>query len=327
MRLLPSGTTFRFPSMKVGLQGLDEARPQQQQRNADELWTESWLAHKRQQIQERPAAAEKDFANAHDLLDKLKGTYSELKGEGAASRQEEVLKTAEGLRDRLNQQIGALEGQDRMDHQKNKAKERKRRWRKKRLESLKQIHAEKMRAREVADLQVDQWRAEWMETNEKERKRQERLRKHDERIVSLERERSHLREVKTLVKTLQQLRDTRREKAKAKGKFFPEEDRIFSKKIREMEDILHNASKPFERLLEEERGLRKELAGSGIKDQKARDFESLVSIRRQWDSFVVPPGTPGGLTIPVGWITPSPPANAIWATALALDPPKNNQKN
>ena len=110
----------------------------------------------------------------------------------------------------------------------------------------------------------------------------------DERIKDAEKQRMHLKEAKKLVKALQRLRDLRREKEKARGRFFPEEDHHFGKKIREAEDLLHDESKKYEKVVEAEREARKaRLAAEGsqrdpLKEhylQAERNLESLIDVR------------------------------------------------
>lgn len=148
----------------------------------------------------------------------------------------------------------------------------------------------------------------------------------EQQIAEAEKNRAQIKETKKLVKGIQRLREVRREGAKAKGRFLPEEDRQFQQKIREVDDILHDESKRLEKLVDliklqrnEKLAARELQARDPVKDFFLRaewDFEGLIDIRRQWDSFLVPLGFPGASTIPVGPIRPSPPASALWATTL-----------
>ncbi|KAK3097934.1 hypothetical protein FSP39_014664 [Pinctada imbricata] len=51
-------------------------------------------------------------------------------------------------------------------------------------------------------------------------------------------------------------------------------------------------------------------------DQANHSFDSFVQIRRDWDSFIVPPSVPGGSRLPDGWVLPPEPSSPIWASAL-----------
>ncbi|XP_033750246.1 programmed cell death protein 7-like [Pecten maximus] len=51
-------------------------------------------------------------------------------------------------------------------------------------------------------------------------------------------------------------------------------------------------------------------------DQANQAFEAFLQIRRDWDMFLVPDGTPGGSRIPDGFVLPSEPSSEAWATAL-----------
>lgn len=47
------------------------------------------------------------------------------------------------------------------------------------------------------------------------------------------------------------------------------------------------------------------------------NFVCLLSyFRQEWDMYAVPFGTPGGSTVPFGWVAPAEPSSDIWASAL-----------
>ncbi|XP_075994602.1 programmed cell death protein 7 [Genypterus blacodes] len=50
--------------------------------------------------------------------------------------------------------------------------------------------------------------------------------------------------------------------------------------------------------------------------QAERSLHALLQIRREWDDFLVAADHPDGTTIPQGWITPDPPSDPAWASAL-----------
>jgi hypothetical protein len=47
------------------------------------------------------------------------------------------------------------------------------------------------------------------------------------------------------------------------------------------------------------------------------DLNSLISIRKQWDRYLVSRETPEASQIPISFVNPSPPSDSIWATALS----------
>nr|XP_054756535.1 programmed cell death protein 7-like [Lytechinus pictus] len=50
--------------------------------------------------------------------------------------------------------------------------------------------------------------------------------------------------------------------------------------------------------------------------QANHDLQSLINIRRQWDTFIVPESDLAGSRIPLSWVMPSDPSNHIWETAI-----------
>ncbi|KAL5005460.1 hypothetical protein ScPMuIL_018916 [Solemya velum] len=51
-------------------------------------------------------------------------------------------------------------------------------------------------------------------------------------------------------------------------------------------------------------------------EQADFSFQALLEIRKSWDSFIVPRGTPGASRIPDGWVIPGEATSEIWASAL-----------
>ncbi|KAG1462720.1 hypothetical protein G6F46_004003 [Rhizopus delemar] len=143
---------------------------------------------------------------------------------------------------------------------------------------------------------------------------------------------------KTLTK-LTQLRDLRRKKLENKGHFFADDGNDFFNKVKEWNEQQQQQQQQ-EREKEEEEGKKeieqvKELVVD--KQDKWKDMEiektpyaywcesnqsidALLRIRRLWDQYIINDDViderdPRG-KIPPTFVTPSPPANWVWATCL-----------
>ena len=46
------------------------------------------------------------------------------------------------------------------------------------------------------------------------------------------------------------------------------------------------------------------------------NLQSFLTIRQQWDSYIVPEGSSGGSNVPPGWVVPSVPSNSTWESTL-----------
>jgi len=44
--------------------------------------------------------------------------------------------------------------------------------------------------------------------------------------------------------------------------------------------------------------------------------DNYVLFRQEWDMYAVPAGAGTGSRIPPGWVTPTEPADDVWASAL-----------
>ncbi|CAG8794998.1 4786_t:CDS:2, partial [Racocetra fulgida] len=175
---------------------------------------------------------------------------------------------------------------------------------------------------------------------------QARRREAEKRVQEAEANRSKHRELSKLLEKVKKLRDLRRERLKREGHyiklnrkfikkvlilqnfslighFFPEEDDEFFNKIASLNDVM----KIEEARLDQERNAaaehkRNEAMDVGMKEREKErdpvyeywhqaefDIDTLISIRRQWDAFLVAPGTIGSSCVPPSFIDPSPPAN------------------
>ena len=46
------------------------------------------------------------------------------------------------------------------------------------------------------------------------------------------------------------------------------------------------------------------------------NLQSFLTIRQQWDVYIVPEGTSGGSSVPPGWVIPTAPPNSVWESFL-----------
>jgi len=212
-----------------------------------------------------------------------------------------------------------------LQKKKLKKKELKRKWRKKHLQELRKIRDQRLKQRENLHIQMDMWREQCHTKDRLTFEKEAQLKEIEEELTKHQKDRQKFRKLKQLYKSIQKLRDLRKEKAKLKGHFFPKEDRQFEKQIKEIENLVHTELRKIERKIEEKTDDMNKLklgdlsvggSADSFYNKSQRSLPDLIEIRREWDKFVVESGTPGASIIPLGDIAPSPPANAIWATAL-----------
>ena len=46
------------------------------------------------------------------------------------------------------------------------------------------------------------------------------------------------------------------------------------------------------------------------------DLQTFLTVRQHWDSYIVPDGSAGGSSVPLGWVTPTAPSDPTWESAL-----------
>ncbi|KAJ3086237.1 hypothetical protein HK102_013374 [Quaeritorhiza haematococci] len=220
---------------------------------------------------------------------------------------------------------------------------RKRRWRKRHIKKLQKRRDEKKKLRESLNRDIDKWRAEWIR---QEQERQEEAKKKEEVQACIQRAKSlqaKHQELKTLIEKLQTLRNLRREKAKKEGLFFPEEDDEFFEKIKRLNEAMVLEQEKVDRANAEavevrrreavresmagtEEGTRRNGYSRSSEDaehdpfyehyfQAEFDLDALVNIRRQWDMYIVPFGTPGSSRIPPWFVKPGT-ENIVLASSL-----------
>lgn len=148
-----------------------------------------------------------------------------------------------------------------------------------------------------------------------------------------------------LLKALRKLREARKQEAEVKGVYkkpTEEQNRKFEERIKWLENVmtprreLYEAEEKTLRVMlaeeEEEKEKerreieRKKQASLGLSDsmdwfhsyyqQAEHSIPSLIQIRRQWDSFLVPDTFPGASCIPEGFVNPVEPSSDSWSTAL-----------
>ncbi|CAG8784855.1 5357_t:CDS:2, partial [Racocetra persica] len=193
---------------------------------------------------------------------------------------------------------------------------------------------ERQRRRETLHKTIDEWRTEWIAKELALKREQARKREAEKRVQEAEANRSKHRELSKLLEKVKKLRDLRRDRLKREGHFFPEEDDEFFNKVASLNDVM----KIEEARLDQERNAaaehkRNEAMDVGMKEREKErdpvyeywhqaefDIDNLISIRRQWDAFLVAPGTIGSSCVPPSFINPSPPANYVWASCLTHVP-------
>ncbi|KAL1930271.1 hypothetical protein VTP01DRAFT_1425 [Rhizomucor pusillus] len=213
--------------------------------------------------------------------------------------------------------------------------ERKKRWRQRRKFNLEKKLAEQEERRQRLHKEIDQWRQEKL-LQEKERHKQQELEKRLEEQKKRDTHKSRIRELERLVDRLTELRRIRRKRLEAQGHFFPEEGNEFFEKVKawhekpSAEQTLQeddNEQSDSDRTLyvhPEDKWQRLPLDESayGYWCQGIQSAQNLLRIRKQWDYYIVDNNENNNTRfsllgkVPPTWVTPSPPANWVWATYL-----------
>ncbi|KND01999.1 uncharacterized protein SPPG_02505 [Spizellomyces punctatus DAOM BR117] len=188
---------------------------------------------------------------------------------------------------------------------------RKKRWQEKRQKTLREIREERLRNRERLHEETDLWlarrraeEAQLLDDAEHAKQLEQKIK--DARIAKRKHE-----DIVSLLQALERLRNLRRDKAKKAGEVFPEEDDEFFRMVEEQSTATvggdEHESTPQE---DEEAPSIRIVRPSGF---EVRDIDDLIRVRRQWDNYIVPAGTPGGSRVPQHFVIPGPPSNEDWA--------------
>lgn len=130
------------------------------------------------------------------------------------------------------------------------------------------------------------------------------------------------KELSQMLSKLTQLRSLRRKNLEAKGHFFPEEGDAFYEQVKELNEKKSTGEEEKEQEEEQEVGLiidPKDKWNSYDVDEKAYRFwtcqtvDSLLKVRRMWDQYII---DQDGDKVPPTFVSPSAPANYIWASYL-----------
>ncbi|KAF0511888.1 u11/u12 small nuclear ribonucleoprotein 59 kda protein [Gigaspora margarita] len=275
------------------------------------------------------------FLQAKFSLENLEAKIEELKEVRESSKHEEwteKIARVETAKKTLDTNMQTLLEQKFVDNLKLRLSKinRHKKWRKKHIKKLQMVRDERQRRRETLHKTIDEWRTEWIAKELALKREQARRREAEKRVQEAEANRSKHRELSKLLEKVKKLRDLRRDRLKREGHFFPEEDDEFFNKVASLNDVM----KIEEARLDQERNAAAEHKRNEAMDvvmkerEKERDpvyeywhqaefdIDNLISIRRQWDAFLVAPSTTGSSCIPPSFVDPSPPANYVWASCL-----------
>ncbi|CAG8519961.1 4260_t:CDS:2 [Ambispora leptoticha] len=335
-------TTFNFQhEAPPGVSLESSLHKNEQNSSAEQLWLKSWLKSHNIQFQEksfklprisdarkkvlRVQALRKELGEQLEKLKTAKGSANEKEWELMVSNIEKIKSEYEtNMNEILNEEFQIKLKQKISKIQRHK------KWQKQHIKKLQNVRDERRRRRETLHKTIDEWRTEWIAKELAFKREQARKENAEKRVEEAEANKNRHKEMSKLLEKVKKLRDLRRERLKREGHFFPEEDNEFFNKVASLND----AMKIEEERLERERNAaaeqkRKEAMDAGMKERERErdplyeywhqaefDLDNLVSIRRQWDAYIVPPGTQGASRIPPRFVTPAPPANYIWASCL-----------
>ncbi|KAG9296884.1 hypothetical protein G9A89_006839 [Geosiphon pyriformis] len=333
-------TSFQQEAPPGVAENLSFNKPEQNS-TAEQLWFKAWLKSRNIQLDEKSKglpnidearrkvlkvqSLKKELNQLFENLKKLKEVSQDEWQSNIAHFESEMLEFENAISEISNEKF------------KNKLKQklskirRHKKWQKKHIKKLQMVRDERRRRRETLHKTIDEWRTEWIAKELAFKREQARKENAEKRVEEAEAKKTQHKELSTILEKVKKLRDLRRQRLKREGHFFPEEDDEFFNKVASLNDVM----KIEEERLEKERDAaaklkRNEAMDAGMKERdRERDplfeywhqaefhLDNLVSIRRQWDAYIVPPGTQGSTRIPPGFVIPSPPANYIWASCLA----------
>ncbi|CAG8456135.1 7095_t:CDS:2 [Ambispora gerdemannii] len=335
-------TTFSFQHEAPPGVTLESSLPKDKQNSsAEQLWLKSWLKSHNIRFQEnsfrlprisdarkkvlRAQALRKELDEQLEALKVAKGSANEKEWELMVSKIEKIKSEYESnMNEILNKEF-----QTKLKQKISKIRRHKK-WQKQHIKKLQNVRDERRRRRETLHKTIDEWRTEWIAKELAFKREQARKENAEKRVEEAEANKNRHKELSRLLEQVKKLRDLRRERLKREGHFFPEEDNEFFNKVASLND----AMKIEEERLEKERNAaaeqkRDEAMDAGMKERERErdplyeywhqaefDLDNLVSIRRQWDAYIVPAGTQGASRIPPRFVTPTPPANYIWASCL-----------
>ncbi|CAG8444201.1 9164_t:CDS:2 [Diversispora eburnea] len=311
--------------------------------SVEQIWFKAW-AKARNLTYDKPkqptlsvSNLRKKILEAKKELERLKEALEELKNSKNAESQEwkSLSEKFEKTKAEFESNISFIFDRKFIDNTKAKlAKNRRhKKWNKKHIKKLQEVRDQRQRQRETLHKTIDKWRTEWIAKDLAMKREQIRKNEADRRVQEAEAKKNRHKELSKLLEKVKKLRDIRRDRLKREGHFFPEEDDEFFNKIASLND----AMKIEEERLDQERNAaaeqkRNEAMHAGMKERERErdptyeywhqaefDIDNLVSIRRQWDAYLIAPGKPASSCIPPMFVTPSPPANYIWASCLIHD--------
>ncbi|XP_068693444.1 programmed cell death protein 7-like [Montipora foliosa] len=256
------------------------------------------------------------------------------------------LEKAQKLKARV-EQIQARFSPDEIKHlqQQTIKRKKKREWYKRKR---KEEHAERKESEtrtSVLHRKIDERRSRIIAEDDAKRKADSMKHEAGGVLGEVKRKQTDATKAVELLKALRKLREARKQEAEVKGVYIrptEEQNRKFEERIKWLENVmtprreLYEAEEKTLRVMlaeeEEEKekerreSERKKQASLGLSDsmdwfhsyyeQAEHSIPSLIQIRRQWDSFLVPDTFLGASRIPEGFVNPVEPSSDSWSTAL-----------
>ncbi|TPX63992.1 hypothetical protein SpCBS45565_g06185 [Spizellomyces sp. 'palustris'] len=311
---------YKIPSSSSKCQ----QREQDSFQHPDDAWVNKWL--------EEPAVAEKRAAYAATRSVKL-GEYMQalLKAQEVRESLEQLTESLTGSErheperaENLEQRVHAereelrfllikVSDKDMLRNVKYRLGKlrRKKRWQEKRQKALRESREERLRNRERLHEETDLWLARRRAEEAQLLDDAEHAKQFERKIKEARIDQRKHEDLVLLLQALKRLRNLRRDKAKKAGEVFPEEDDEFFRMVEEQSTATVGGNEPesTSREVEDAPSVRI-VRPSGF---EVTDIDGLIRVRRQWDSYIVPAGTPGGSGIPQHFVTPGPPSNEDWA--------------
>jgi len=200
--------------------------------------------------------------------------------------------------------------------------QRNKKWLKKRKEEKKEFKLEKQEEETVMHKVLDDWLGSVAEEKEKQKREKEQKQVEANKVQSRKvKKRKYRRKIAMLVK-LEKLRVVRRSIWKSQGRIVRSEGAVsledLIKKVQEQvkeEQVSHSRSTIVED--DQPTPMDEEKEIDPIKkfyNQAENNLEKLISIRRNWDTYLVPRGM--GSRIPQRVPSPPPPSSSAWESYL-----------
>ncbi|KAI8374684.1 uncharacterized protein BYT42DRAFT_577271 [Radiomyces spectabilis] len=211
-------------------------------------------------------------------------------------------------------------------------------WRKRHIKTLQRKRDERQRRLKKLQKELDCWRIENMNENEIRKKQQQDKQQQEEREKQ-KRNSTHARikELSRLLQRLTQLRDLRRKRLESKGRFFADQGNAFFNKVKAWHDAEAQKTEEEKPWVDDDHSTSPLTIDpldhwtDAPLDESAYRYwrqafqhpDSLRRVRKHWDQYLIhddhqDPNSISSLEqkIPPTWVTPSPPANWIWASCL-----------